>query len=285
MKAIRLCIRGAGTGLVLLFLACSFLESSRASAATDSNRPAATRPARESNPSSSGKTDGEPSKAAPTTMGSLGDANGTGVRTLLVATAPADGSGWFSGGGGGGSFFGLGGRRAKGGMAKHIVYVIDRSGAMLSTFDAVRFEMLYSIGRLDPNQDFHMVFFADPNTNPMEPAGGGLLPATAENKGKAAEALKGVDAKGLTDPIPALSRALDVLAEANQPGGKVLYLLTDSQFPDAQKVIDLCAKHNPKKDVQIFTILYGDRSKEAEATLKKIAEDNGGKYKFVSPDE
>ena len=210
---------------------------------------------------------------------------GVGGATGGNSTGTGTGSGkWFGGGGGGGGFFGLGGRGGgKGGLAKYVVYVIDRSGSMLSTFDAVRFEMLKSIGDLDPRQNFHVIFFSE--GAPVEPVEKRLVPANSEFKAKACEGLRGVFAKGQTDPIPALTRAFDVL-DKTDVGGKVLYLLTDAAFPDNQKVIDLCKSRNGnKKDVHIYTFLYGDRPKEAEDAMKKIAADNGGKYKFVSAEE
>jgi len=204
--------------------------------------------------------------------GGTGDGTGTGKGN------------WFGGGGGGG-FFGMGGggRGRGGGLAKHVVYVIDRSGSMLATFDAVRNEMLTSIGQLSEKQNFHVIFFSD--GPPQEPVDKRLVPATSEFKGKATDYLKGIFAKGQTDPIPAINRAFDVLEKGDGAGGKVMFLLTDSAFPDNQKVIDVCKARNGKKDIHIFTFLYGDRAKEAEETMKTVAADNGGKFKFVSAEE
>jgi hypothetical protein len=111
------------------------------------------------------------------------------------------------------------------------------------------------------------------------------VPATPEFQGRATTWLKDKYAKGTTDPIPALNRAFDVLDKVDSPGGKVIFLLTDSLFPDNKKVIDLCKARNVKRDVHIFTFLYGERPKEAEETMQKIAAEYGGKYKFVNAEE
>jgi hypothetical protein len=206
-------------------------------------------------------------------VGGTGEGSGTGT-----------GAGWFSGGAGGGAFFGMGpGRGGGGSLARHIVYVVDRSGSMLTTFDSVKNEMLTSIGQLDgAKQDFHVILFAE--GKPQEADAKRLVPATPEYKARATEFLRQAYAKGDTNVLPALNRAFDVLEQA-QTAGKVIFLLTDSAFPDNQKVIDLCKARNTKKDVHVFTFLYGDRAKEAEETMKKVAQENGGKFKYVSAEE
>jgi hypothetical protein len=211
---------------------------------------------------------------------------GTAVGGHGTGTGTGKGPGWFSGGGGGGQLFGLGPGRGGGrGVPRHYVYVVDRSGSMLHTFDAVKHEMMSSIGQLDAarGQEFHVILFAD--GPPHEAEAKRLVPATPDFQGRATTWLKDQFAKGTTDPIPALTRAFEVLERVDSPGGKVIFLLTDSLFPDNQKVIDLCRARNTKKDVHIFTFLYGDRPKEAEETMRKIAAEHGGQYKFVSAEE
>lgn len=165
--------------------------------------------------------------------------------------------------------------------AYHIVFVMDRSGSMLDGFDQVRNELLHTIAKLQPDQDFHVIFFSD--GKPVENPPHQLVHAEYEYKQQAAKFLDNVQAAGQTDPLPAIGRAFDVLA--GQKGGKVIFLLTDGAFPDNQKVLDLINKRNADKGVTIITYLFGDRSKDATANLKRIATENNGKFKAISQDE
>jgi len=164
--------------------------------------------------------------------------------------------------------------------ASHIVYVIDRSGSMLQTFDHVRRELLVSISRLDPSQqDFHVILFAD--GPPLEKKPERLVPATKEYKLAVAEFLQGIRAEGQTDPVPALQRAFQVLRRADSRPGKVLYLLTDGVFPDNAAVLSSIAAANRDRSVLISTFLYGHRPEKAVEVMEKIAKENGGLYQFV----
>jgi hypothetical protein len=189
------------------------------------------------------------------------------------------GSGDAGGGGSPGSFFG------NGGTARHIVYVIDRSGSMHGTFDAVRVELLRAVSRLDPElgQDFHVILFA--TGRPLEKSPKSLTLATDEYKSATGEFMADVVPFGQTDPIPALEEAFEALKGA--PAGEIglIQLLTDGSFPDNAATLEAVARLNRNGDAMINTFLYGFRPKEAEDVLRQIANDNGGRYKYVSPDE
>ncbi len=64
------------------------------------------------------------------------------------------------------------------GIAHHVVFVIDRSGSMIDTFDYVRQEMIASISRLSAQQNFHIILFAA--GPPIENGPRRLVPATRE---------------------------------------------------------------------------------------------------------
>lgn len=187
------------------------------------------------------------------------------------------------GGGGGGPKSNLFG---KGGNAHHVVYVIDRSGSMMDSFDKLRAELLNSISKLKPVQDFHVIFFAtgNPKENPPQQ----LVTASPEYRQQAAEFLAEIKPEGQTDPIPAIQRAFQVLDKADaRKKGKLLYLLTDGAFPDNKKVEALIKQCNSggKEKVFVCTFLYGDKEKEAATFLEKLAKDNGGHFKIVTDDE
>jgi len=201
----------------------------------------------------------------------------------------------LSGGSGGGSSakFGLstGGSGAgpksrffgTGGNAYHVVYVVDRSGSMLPTLDLVKHEMRRSISRLSAQQSFHIIFFAwgEPKELPMR----SLMYATEQNKKAAAAYLRTVQAKGKTEPIPAVRRAFSVLARPkNKRKGKLVYLLTDGEFVDNAATLAAIRKLNPRGEIHINTILHKHESQPAIDVLRKIAAQNGGKFKFVEGD-
>lgn len=163
-------------------------------------------------------------------------------------------------------FFGLGGK-ARG--AKRIVYVVDRSGSMIETFDAVRKELLRSVDRLRRSQRFHVIFFKDgpPLENPPKK----LVNASGDQKRSLAEFLDRVGPEGNTDPIPAMRRAFEL-------GPDLIYFLTDGEFDP--RLIEELRKRNPQKKVRIFTIAYV--SQMGGTLLEQIARENNGEYRFVS---
>ncbi len=203
----------------------------------------------------------------------LGSAGGGASGGPLARTGPGNGDG----AGPKSDFMGSGGRGA------HVVYVVDRSGSMQDTFSDVLMEMLRDISKKSVNQDFHIIFFADGELE--ENRRRCLVKGTPVNKREAAAFLENVIPGGQTDPIPALNRAFEVLSKANklQPG-KLIYLLTDGEFPDNKAVLARLAKLNAKKEVVINTILHRYRPPQAELVLKAIAKQNGGNYSFVGAD-
>jgi uncharacterized protein with von Willebrand factor type A (vWA) domain len=167
--------------------------------------------------------------------------------------------------------------------ATEIVYVVDRSGSMLGSFDDLRNDVFTSVAGLDPrSQDFHILLFSCGRS--LELGDKMLWPATAGHKMAAAEFLRSSYAVGQTDAVPALLRAFEVLDRA-PAGRKAIFLLTDSQFPDNEEVIHLCKACNARKDVRIFTVLYGGRADGAEQVMKRIAAEGGGEYRLAVAEE
>ena len=159
----------------------------------------------------------------------------------------------------------------------HVVYLVDRSGSMLGVFDKVKEELLSSIGMLDPNQDFHVIFFSE--GHPIEPVDRKLAPNIPDFKAKLEESLKTIGAKGQTDPIPALTMAFDLLGKAGT-GSKEIVLMTDGTFPDNEAVMKFCRERNYRMEINISTFHYPTDSGDAEAeeVLKGLAKENWGKY-------
>ncbi len=174
----------------------------------------------------------------------------------------------------------------KGGVS-HVVYVIDRSGSMVDIFDAVRRQLAMSIGTLGEKQDFHVIFFAD--GPPKEMRTGRLVNGEEANKVRAVKFLESViavSAKWGTDPIPSLQRAFDILGRADKSRpGKLIFLMTDGNFMNNEKVLRTVRRLSKNRNVYINTLLYGYRPPEAVRLLKQISTETGGTYKYISPDE
>ena len=170
------------------------------------------------------------------------------------------------------------------GNAHNIVYLIDRSGSMLDSFNAVRDEIVRSIAMLKPVQNFDVVLFAE--GEPLEKTPRGLVAATDGNKRRLAAFLEPIRAEKSTNPIKAISRAFAVLSQARRDKpGRIIYLLTDGNFPDNNAVIRLIRKLNARKQVKINTFLYGRAAPNMVAVMQKIAGENGGRFRLISEDE
>ena len=175
--------------------------------------------------------------------------------------------------------------------ADHVVFVIDRSGSMITTFDTVRLAMYMRVSEMRPAQKFHVILYASGTVEENPPRR--LVPAVDDEKQALVDFLKEVRPGNQTDPIPALRRGFAVMRAARdahkgtKPPVQLIYLLSDGEFPKNDKVLAAIRKSNPKgrRQTHINTILYGSRPPEAVKVMKLIAEENKGRYKYISPDE
>lgn len=165
-------------------------------------------------------------------------------------------------------FFGLGGQ-ARG--ARRIVYVVDRSGSMMTTLHGVISELKESIGRLRRTQKFHVVFFN--SGTPLENPPKRLVSAIQAHKREAFRFFDGVVPGGSTDPKVAMRRAFSVDPD-------LIYFLTDGEFDE--RLLQTLDGLNRGRRVRIFTIAYV--SQEGAALLERIAREHNGEYRFVSED-
>ena len=189
--------------------------------------------------------------------------------------------------------------------AHHIVYVVDRSGSMAPTFQQVQLEILKSINKLQPEQDFTIILFADNQF--IEGPQKKMVLAKLENKVAAVNFLKDITASGPTTVLPALKRAFLLLkyAEASKPG-RLVYLLSDGDFAGIsggseytgadgrvlngnEAAIQWLRDNNPKEEkkglVHVNTFLYLSKDEEARKVMETIAKENSGRFKLISADE
>jgi hypothetical protein len=200
----------------------------------------------------------------------------------------------------GGGLYGLGPGVGRGGGARNVVYVVDRSGSMAKTFQEVKGEMVWSISRLSPSQKFHVVLFGDGQT--IEGPRRGLVEADLENKVAAAEFLRQTEARGTTTALVALQRAFAVLSTRPAGESKLIYLVSDGDFSGLsggsryraadgrmldgnEAVLQWLADNNKGPKVHIKTVLLHSADASAVKVLKEIAQSNGGRFKYISPDE
>ncbi len=168
------------------------------------------------------------------------------------------------------------------GGGNHFVYLVDSSGSMGAGFDSARRELLQSIDLLKPNQRFYVVFFdekpdymrlSDPSVD--EPRS---VEATAENKLALRRWALQVQQDRGKNPYEVLEFALKLKPD-------VIFLLSDGEFP--QRVEDLLAEKNRINNLFgdggpmciVHTIAY--YSEEGESRMRRIAQNNGGQYRYV----
>ena len=74
--------------------------------------------------------------------------------------------------------------------------------------------------------------------------------------------------------------------QASHARDRVVFLLTDGEFPENQAVIRSLRKLNANKKAKVHTFLFGSGSAPPNAVvvMKKIADENGGKYRSVKPE-
>lgn len=175
-------------------------------------------------------------------------------------------------------FIGNGGSTG-GPVASRVVFLCDATGTMTGLkFDLLKRELNTTISKLDPVQDFNVVFFADSGAQAIHTA---LLPGTPKNKTLARNFLDKFSPRGATNPIPGIEKAFAMKPE-------IIYLLSDGEFDNLiayEEVIGKVKALNGKRATRVYTILFGDRDPRAEQTLKTIADNNGGMFRYVATDD
>ena len=184
---------------------------------------------------------------------SVGDGSGSGL-------AGGDGEG-----SGGAEFFGIGGQ---GGT---FVYVVDMSGSMNEDgkYERARAELLRSISSLDNGQRYYIIFYND-GWYPM--AADKPVLATAKQIDRTRRWVNRVWPGGGTFPMEALLHALALEPDA-------IYFLSDGRFDPA--VIEALRVQNPSSSGQIPIHTVAFVNKETIGIMRQIANQSGGKFRFV----
>jgi len=201
---------------------------------------------------------------------SLGETVGDAPISASLSGGNGDGAGAGDGQGlgKGTGFFGM---KPKG---KTIVYVLDCSQSMnhphfseaKTRFRRLKLELIQSIASLPEESSFFIVFF---NHEPIPMRAREPQRATLDARKKYLAWMATIQPGGRTDPRAAMRIALQMRPDT-------IYFLSDGAF-DFSIARDL-AKLSQKK-IEIHTIALGNR--EGEVTLRKLAESNGGTYRYV----
>ena len=149
------------------------------------------------------------------------------------------------------------------------------------TFDYVKVELDRSIKDLMPRQKFQIILFSDGPPDEMKIDGQqGLHYAYAKNKAAAFDWVKKKYAKSSGGDVPDVDYFKAAFRDkSNLP--QVIYVLTDGDF--SIEVFDYLRQANKGKKVIINTISFMNR--EGEESLKKMATENGGTYRYIGEEE
>lgn len=169
-------------------------------------------------------------------------------------------------GGGAASFFGAEARGTR------FAYIVDVSGSMGydSKIESLKTELSRSVFALQENAEFVII----PFSSDAAPLGGKREWSEADepNKAWARKAIRELPAAGGTMPAPAFGIVFQI-----RPRPDAIYFMTDGQF-DESLALDLL-RMNAELKIPIHCITFV--SKEAEALMRRIAQDSGGTYTHV----
>ncbi len=152
------------------------------------------------------------------------------------------------------------------------VFIVDSSGSMTGQrFERAKLELRRSLERLKARQKFHVVFFNGdtyPMYTPREEVG--LVAATSSNKKLARRWIRSQQPGSTTNPEAAIRLALQLKPD-------VIFLLSDGEFDEPELSREAARAENSGTVIHTIALI----SRDGEETLKAIANDNSGTYRFV----
>lgn len=171
------------------------------------------------------------------------------------------------------------------GGGNHFVYIVDSSQSMQGgRFESARRELFQAIESLQSEQRFYVIFYdsqmermclAEPNAAEQY-----SVCATPENKQALQRWAMRVKLERGAPPDDALEFALTLRPD-------VIFLLSDGEFPE--RIETLLSTRN--RNINLFGDMgpistvhtIGYHSREGEIRMRRIAEKNGGQYRYIAP--
>ncbi len=226
--------------------------------------------------------------------GGLGTGSGLGLGDGMLSLLGTGTGAGEAGTGGFGSGFGSGTHIGQAGVwnltirADTIVYVVDFSGSIIVAVDDLKRELKRSIGRLQPSQSFNVILFYSSGggqdekvrTESFRPK---LEPADPATRREFFEWIDRKAPMGVTDPLPAMKRALALRPQA-------IFFFSDGYFDDS--VVTEVERANRGGQTRIYCLVFDEillqdtsglpRETDGARRLRRLAESNGGKARIVT---
>jgi hypothetical protein len=168
---------------------------------------------------------------------------------------------------------------------RKVCYLVDCSGSMRGMFVRVRKKLKESIGNLQADQYFCIIFFGGDR---LFEFGDHLLRATSKTKSAAYDFVDSIRPAGQTNALAALERAVQI-RDGSGVGPSLVYFLTDGfelTTEDAQrfsqKIANLLAQFAPT--TRINTIGFWPQSDDCKM-LGAIARQSGGEFVLITDSE
>lgn len=168
---------------------------------------------------------------------------------------------------------------------RKICYIVDCSGSMQGMFSRVQKRVRDSIGKLQPDQYFYIIFFGKHRL--FEFGDGKMIRATEEVKSAACKFIDSIRPEGKTNAIAAFERAMQI-RDSRAGSFTVIYFLTDgfelaseSRHGFSHKVAWLLAKFAP--GARVNAVGFWPQSEDIEM-LQAIAKQSGGEFVLVNDD-
>ncbi len=165
---------------------------------------------------------------------------------------------------------------------RKVCYLVDCSGSMRGTFVQVRKKLKESIGNLQPDQYFYIIFFGGGR---LFEFGDNLLRATSKTKSSAYDFIDSIRPAGQTNALAALERAVQI-RDGGGVAPSLVYFLTDGfelttedvqRF--SQKIANLLKRFAPR--TRINTIGFWPQSDDRKM-LEAIAKQSGGEFVLIT---
>lgn len=160
-------------------------------------------------------------------------------------------------------------------LARETVFIIDTSGSMHGTsIDGARRALVLALERLRPEDRFNVIEF-NSLTYPLYPDSRRALPATVD---EAKEWVRGLQARGGTEMLPALRKALEAPDAGSSETVRQVVFMTDGAVGNEEELFRYIREHLGSS--RLFTVGMG--SAPNSHFMTKAAEFGRGTFTYVA---